>query len=280
MDYRFDVGADDVQKISRKSVIPKLFTLTFPVKITTTNAIMVLMGMKKRGFGVGRYNGFGGKIEPGEDILKAAIREMKEESGIEGNPKYMKFMGVLSFLSSIDTDATVYVFLCDDFEGEPKVTDEMDVKWFYENNIPYNMMWPDDIHWLPYVLRGKEITGVFAFRDGDEVDHLSLSIGRMRLPENKIHNPVTGSDYEVKDRLSDDPDIKTLWEEPPGVDGSEGDPVTMVPKYHGCTCGSPLCVACVAGAEEYEKEHGFYPLRHRYESAQEALEDGFKERDE
>ena len=34
----------------------------------------VLLGMKKRGFGQGRWNGFGGKVEKGETILQGAIR--------------------------------------------------------------------------------------------------------------------------------------------------------------------------------------------------------------
>lgn len=38
----------------------------------------VLLGMKKRGFGQGRYNGFGGKVEKGETIIEAAIRETIE----------------------------------------------------------------------------------------------------------------------------------------------------------------------------------------------------------
>ena len=37
----------------------------------------VLLGMKKRGFGTGFYNGFGGKVEPGETILEAAVREVQ-----------------------------------------------------------------------------------------------------------------------------------------------------------------------------------------------------------
>ena len=41
----------------------------------------VLLGMKKRGFGVGKWNGFGGKLEPGETVLEAAAREVKEECG-------------------------------------------------------------------------------------------------------------------------------------------------------------------------------------------------------
>jgi hypothetical protein len=32
-------------------------------------ANQVLLGMKKRGFGAGRYNGFGGKVEANESIL-------------------------------------------------------------------------------------------------------------------------------------------------------------------------------------------------------------------
>jgi hypothetical protein len=34
----------------------------------------VLLGMKKRGFGAGRWNGFGGKVEAGETIVQGAIR--------------------------------------------------------------------------------------------------------------------------------------------------------------------------------------------------------------
>ena len=41
----------------------------------------VLLGMKKRGFGAGKWNGFGGKIETGETITEAAVREVKEECG-------------------------------------------------------------------------------------------------------------------------------------------------------------------------------------------------------
>ena len=45
----------------------------------------VLLGMKKRGFGVGKWNGFGGKLEPGETVVEAAAREVKEECGFTVN---------------------------------------------------------------------------------------------------------------------------------------------------------------------------------------------------
>ena len=42
----------------------------------------VLLGMKKRGFGEGRWNGFGGKVQEGETIEGAAKRELLEEAGV------------------------------------------------------------------------------------------------------------------------------------------------------------------------------------------------------
>jgi len=42
----------------------------------------ILLGRKKRGFGAGKANGFGGKVEVGETIKEAAVREMQEESGV------------------------------------------------------------------------------------------------------------------------------------------------------------------------------------------------------
>ncbi|CAO3654247.1 unnamed protein product [Mucor hiemalis] len=43
----------------------------------------MLLGMKKRGFGAGKFNGFGGKVEPGESIEEGARRELLEEAEIE-----------------------------------------------------------------------------------------------------------------------------------------------------------------------------------------------------
>lgn len=55
-------------------------------KILTLCMVMkdgkLLLGMKKRGFGMGRWNGFGGKVEAGESIEEAAKREVFEESGL------------------------------------------------------------------------------------------------------------------------------------------------------------------------------------------------------
>ena len=45
----------------------------------------ILLGMKKRGFGAGKYNGIGGKLEPDETVEQAMVRETQEEIGVTPN---------------------------------------------------------------------------------------------------------------------------------------------------------------------------------------------------
>lgn len=122
----------------------------------------VLLGMKKRGFGEGRWNGFGGKIEEGESIEDAAVREIEEEVGII--PSNLIEMGVLDFSFENDPKILeVHIFKVTDFNGEPVETSEMRPQWFGIENIPFKEMWSDDIYWFPLFLSGKKFKGKFLF---------------------------------------------------------------------------------------------------------------------
>lgn len=128
----------------------------------------LLLGMKKRGFGVGRWNGFGGKVLPWESVEHTARRELKEEVGISA-PE-MTRRGILHF--KFDNDPRlleVYVFGANRFRGEPTESEEMKPKWFHVAHIPYDEMWPDDRYWLPLFLRGKQFEGEFFFRGMDQI---------------------------------------------------------------------------------------------------------------
>jgi len=125
----------------------------------------ILLGMKKRGFGMGKWNGFGGKVEPGENINEAAKREVFEEVGIEiPEPEHMgtiefEFVGNPQILE-------VHVFHTKEFRGEPKESEEMRPEWFSKNKIPYEKMWKDDPLWFPLLFAGKKFEAKFLFGDG------------------------------------------------------------------------------------------------------------------
>lgn len=139
----------------------------------------ILLGMKKRGFGLGRWNGFGGKIRKGESIEDAARRELQEEAGLAAEE--MTEEGLLEFEFRGDPQTLeVHVFSVDRFTGEPQETEEMRPQWFPLEGIPYDTMWPDDKYWLPLFLQGKKFHGIFIF-DGldtilryqlEEVEHI------------------------------------------------------------------------------------------------------------
>ena len=134
----------------------------------------VLLGKKKRGFGVGRWNGFGGKVNEGESIEKAAVRELKEEVGIE--TFQIEKIGINEFEWQNGSETLeVHIFKSKDFRGEPSESDEMSPRWFFADEIPFGEMWSDDVYWFPYFMRGKKFRGKFIFDEKDKVIDYSLN---------------------------------------------------------------------------------------------------------
>ena len=128
----------------------------------------VLLGMKKRGFGAGRWNGFGGKVEQGETIESAAKRELKEEVGI--NAEIIEKVGLIDFEFQGNPEILeVHIFKANNFLGSPIESDEMKPEWFNVNEIPFSQMWPDDTYWMPLFLAGKKFKGKFLFGKDDIV---------------------------------------------------------------------------------------------------------------
>ncbi|MFA5828150.1 MAG: 8-oxo-dGTP diphosphatase [Candidatus Shapirobacteria bacterium] len=121
----------------------------------------ICLAMKKRGLGVGLWNGTGGKIQEGETVVEAARREAKEELGVDLGQ--LESRGEVLFVFEDDFEVFVYLFLCYQWQGEPSESEEMAPEWFDIEKIPYEMMWQTDKHWLPVVLRGTSIKAVFHF---------------------------------------------------------------------------------------------------------------------
>jgi len=124
----------------------------------------VLLIHKKRGLGKGKINGPGGRLEPGETPLRAALRETREEVGVIVPDA--EFCGLLRFHFTDGYDLLGHVFRAAEWEGEPIETDEAAPEWFPLAAIPYERMWADDSLWFPLMLAGETFEGNFVF-DGE-----------------------------------------------------------------------------------------------------------------
>jgi 8-oxo-dGTP pyrophosphatase MutT (NUDIX family) len=151
-------------------------TLVFLVKKNEGRVHKICLAMKKKGFGINRWNGSGGKVEKGEKIDFATKREAKEEIGVE--IVEMNKVAELSFYfpHNPDWDQKVHVYFSENWNGDPSESEELRPEWFYLHELPYDFMWPDDKFWLPHVLEDTLIRASFIFGDGDIIKEKDIRI--------------------------------------------------------------------------------------------------------
>ncbi len=135
----------------------------------------VLLGYKKTGFGKGNYLGIGGKIESGESEMDAITREMYEEIGVT-KPALQK-VGNFTFLfpEKPDWSQQVHSFICQKWEGTPTESDEIKPEWVNKQKLPLSQMWDDAQFWLPAILNGHSLSGVFTFNTELKVVKIEMS---------------------------------------------------------------------------------------------------------
>ena len=167
----------------------------------------ICLGIKKRGFGIGKLTEPGGKVEPNETYLEAAIRETSEEVGIqvrEAREVGKIIYHELHYKGEPETDMT-HVFLSEDFSGEPTKTDELEPKWYDVDALPFDKMWQDAQFWMPLVLENKEIEAYFHYNSdntfdeywvdevpnkqiGPLIDDELVGLGKKKVQKSKLKN--------------------------------------------------------------------------------------------
>lgn len=129
----------------------------------------VLLGFKKRGFGAGKWNGYGGKLDEAEDPKVATARELLEESEMVVDPKDLEQVALIRFSFEGVAKFECFVYFAFAWQGEPVETEEMRPQWFKVSELPYDTMWVADKKWFPMVYGGEKIEADIDFNEDGSI---------------------------------------------------------------------------------------------------------------
>ena len=146
----------------------KLATLCYVRQAGKT--LMVHRNKKANDMHMGKWNGLGGKLEPGETPEECAIREIQEESGLlVENPV---FKGLLTFPGfANEEDWYAFVFVASQFTGDLIDSPEGDLQWIDDAHLLELNLWDGDRIFLKWLDQPGFFSGKFIYKNGQYVDH-------------------------------------------------------------------------------------------------------------
>jgi len=146
----------------------KLATLCY---LRRDNHTLMMHRVKKENdMHAGKWNGLGGKFEPGESPEECAKREIQEESGLI--PKKLILKGVLTFPAFSDfEDWYAFVFVVPEFEGQMIDSNEGNLKWIPNDALLDLNLWEGDRVFLPWLDRPEFFSGKFVYDEGEFISY-------------------------------------------------------------------------------------------------------------
>ena len=131
---------------------PILGTLGFIMSPDRKETLLVHRNARQADNHFGKYNGLGGKMQPGEDIVSCIKREIHEEAGI--NCLDIVLRGTINWtgFGTNGEDWLGFIFRIDRFTGTPfRENEEGELSWQLVVNLANLPMWEGDRFFLPMV---------------------------------------------------------------------------------------------------------------------------------
>jgi 8-oxo-dGTP diphosphatase len=151
---------------------PILATLGYILSPDGRQVLLIHRNRRANDSHYGKYNGLGGKLDPGEDVVACIRREIREESGLECETLLLR--GTVSWpgFGKHGEDWLGFIFRVDRFQGVPYSGNaEGDLKWVEVERVLELPLWEGDRHFLPLVFErtDRQFHGVMPYRDGRPV---------------------------------------------------------------------------------------------------------------
>ena len=147
----------------------KLATLCYVMDSGKT--LMLYRNKKENDYHEGKWNGLGGKFEPGESPEECAKREIKEEAGL--TVKSMKMKGFITFpLFDGEDDWYVFLFVIDDYEGELIDSPEGRLEWIPNEKLDELNLWDGDKIFMSWLFGEKFFSAKFNYEEGRFKDYV------------------------------------------------------------------------------------------------------------
>jgi 8-oxo-dGTP diphosphatase len=120
----------------------------------------------------GKFNGLGGKLERGEDVVAGMRREIREEAGIECEE--LRLVATINWpgFGKNGEDWFGFLFQVTKFTGTPLTSNaEGELVWVTRQEALTLPMWEGDKHFLPQMLnpQSREFHGVMPYEAGRPV---------------------------------------------------------------------------------------------------------------
>ncbi len=148
----------------------KLATLCYVIDEKQNTTLMLHRVKKDNDYHQGKWNGLGGKFEPGESPEECAIREIKEECGL--SIKNLNMKGFITFpLFDGKEDWYVFLFTTTEFEGDLIISNEGDLAWIPNENLLEINLWPGDKYFIPWLFEEKFFSAKFTYKNGKFIDY-------------------------------------------------------------------------------------------------------------
>jgi 8-oxo-dGTP diphosphatase len=148
----------------------KLATLCYITDKTLKKTLMLHRIKKINDYHQGKWNGLGGKFDPGESPEDCVIREVKEESGLDIiNPRLNGFITFPLFDGT--DDWYVFIFTATNFKGRIIDSNEGKLEWIPNDDLFSLNLWDGDKIFIKWLLQDKFFSAKFIYENGHYLDH-------------------------------------------------------------------------------------------------------------